>query len=936
MEELKTRIKASKSPPEVIVITEVKLKNRSTTLTEAEFKIDGYNITSKGVQSDHGRGIIIYTSTSLSFSELYLNSDFQEHVVVSTRLHGNDTLVIGAVYRSPSSDDENNEKLISLLEEITGRKASHTVIVGDFNYGDIDWEMGIAGNINGPSQAFVDGVRDCFLYQKVDKATRQRGDDRPTLLDLVLINQEDWIDSIKHESPLGLSDHAVLTFEVTGSLRNQVKSTKRYCFNQADYDILRKELSVNWKNILDGKNTEEMWQEIERRIKQAQGKAVPLKEYHKGKIKGRVPLDNETVKLIRKKHRAWQRFIETRSQEKLSEFRRIRNKVRCATRKAVKEHEKEIAANIKENPKKFWRYVNGKTKNKGDIPDLVENGELVTEDGYKAEAFGKFFSEVLTTEPPDAIIPDIRKVNTSLTKYNFTTEVVRKKLKDLKVSKSPGPDLLYPAILKEAAEVLAEPLCKLFQKSAEEHKIPNSWKVAQVCPIFKKGAKNQVQNYRPVSLTSVACKVMESIVRDQIMKYMEENNYFSGKQYGFLPGRSTVLQLLKILDIWTENLDKGNVIEVVYLDIQKAFDTVSHKRLLAKLEALGIGGEAIGWIRDFLGDRQQYVKINEASSKPCVVTSGVPQGSVLGPLLFVSYINDLPNKIKSEIYMFADDTKIFSVQKNRENNTQLQRDVDELQNWSNDWKLKFHPDKCKHMVVTSSSRIQQNNNSIEMSKDNIGTNKTKLEVVKQEKDLGIIFDDTLSFENHISTCIKKASQMMGLIRRSFTSLNAEVFKPIYMALVRSRLEYGQAVWSPYKKGDIKRIEAVQRNATRQICGFKNLCYEERLRILKLPTLYFRRLRGDMIECYKMHNSIYDKTASPFLQSADTNRRGHSKKLFKRRTEKLEIRRNNFINRIVDPWNNLPEEVVNAPSLNSFKNRLDKCWKTHPNKYKPLE
>ena len=208
--------------------------------------------------------------------------------------------------------------------------------------------------------------------------------------------------------------------------------------------------------------------------------------------------------------------------------------------------------------------------------------------------------------------------------------------------------------------------------------------------------------------------------------------------------------------------------------------------------------------------------------------------------------------------------------------------------------------------------------------------------VLSEKDLGVTFDCELNFKEHITNITKKASQIMGIIRRSFMNLDPEIFKPLYISLVRSILEYGQPLWSPFRKGEIKRLEAVQKNATRKINGFKELSYEERLRKLDLPTLYFRRLRGDMIECFKILHNIYDNEVSLKLPRADGNLRGHEYKLFKRRTLSLDLRKHFFSNRIVEPWNNLPSDVVTAPSLNAFKGRLDKYWKDHPYKFKALE
>jgi hypothetical protein len=311
---------------------------------------------------------------------------------------------------------------------------------------------------------------------------------------------------------------------------------------------------------------------------------------------------------------------------------------------------------------------------------------------------------------------------------------------------------------------------------------------------------------------------------------------------------------------------------------------------------------------------------------------GIASQSVLGPVLFVVYINDLPTNIKSQILMFADDTKLFQIHHDDTRNDKMQEDLYELDSWTNKWKLRFHPEKCKQMIVSTRQREHSigTRSMRQIQEQEITT--TKLTRVSQEKDLGIIFDQELNFRDHISSVTNKASQMMGIIRRTFMCLDPEIFKPLYVSLVRSRLEYGQTVWNPYKKGDIKRLEAVQRNATRQINGFRGMSYTERLQKLDLPTLYFRRLRGDMIECYKILHEIYDDEVSPNLPRSTSNLRGHGYKLFKRRTLTLDLRKCFFSNRIVEPWNSLPEDIVSAPSLNAFKRRLDKFWRNHPHKF----
>ena len=407
------------------------------------------------------------------------------------------------------------------------------------------------------------------------------------------------------------------------------------------------------------------------------------------------------------------------------------------------------------------------------------------------------------------------------------------------------------------------------------------------------------------------------------MNHMKENSLFSNYQFGFIGGRSTILQLLNVLEKWTNILDQGGIIDTIYLDFMKAFDKVPHKRLIEKIFAYGINRKICNWIEDFLSNRKQRVCVNGEYSDWAPVTSGIPQGSVLGPLLFVIYINDLPENILSDIYLFADDTKIFTEVTDPTKSEQLQHDLNRLQDWSDTWLLKFHPDKCKVLDLCIRDR-QQNDYYLE---------NTKLEHSECEKDLGVHIDNKLKFVNHIGEKVNRANNVLGAIRRSFSYMDNTMFLQLYTSLVRPHLEYGNAVWNPRYKKDVTMIENVQKRATKLIPQLRDLPYKERLKQLKLPTLVYRRLRGDMIEVYKLTHSKYDPAVSDILHKHDKQdrTRGHSEKLYKKKF-RTEVRRHTFTQRVVDPWNSLPEKVISAPSVYSFERRLDKFWNEQEIKY----
>jgi len=277
----------------------------------------------------------------------------------------------------------------------------------------------------------------------------------------------------------------------------------------------------------------------------------------------------------------------------------------------------------------------------------------------------------------------------------FSTDTFSK----LKPAKSPGPDNIHPMFLRETAYNIALPLTLIFRKSLDEGVLPEEWKCANITPIHKKGLRSEAENYRPISLTSAVCKVLETIVKKQMTTYLDSEGIITNHQHGFVRGRSCLTNLLHVIEDWTSNLDKEYGVDVIYLDYKKAFDTVPHKRLVNKLEHLGFAGGLLNWLKAFLTNRTMRVVVNGCFSAWAVVLSGVPQGSVLGPLLFLLFVNELPDWIKNNICMFADDTKIWTRLTNPTDAESLQKDIDLLSTWSARWQLKFNPEKCKLMHI---------------------------------------------------------------------------------------------------------------------------------------------------------------------------------------------------------------------------------------------
>ena len=917
LSEFKERIKLCDY--KIMGITEVKPKNQRFAITPTELSLEEYdlfhNLNDNGV-----RGTALYVHKSLHAAPfLSIKSTYQEAIWVEVSLNKNDTLLVGCIYRSPGSSEENNKKLNDMIIEAKNHHHTHFMLLGDFNYPNIVWEDTYAtGSGNAAESNFCE--------------TRGRLENRSNILDLVITNERGMVDSILHESPLGKSDHCVLI--ITFICYAELVNTKRmkYYYDKGDYEAMRRKCnSINWDEVLSGDTIDEQWKGLKDTIKMLEEEFIPHRMVGScNRHKGKIPLDEASVRKIKKKHTLWKRYMETKDGMYYTEFCKARNQVRKMTRKLQKQFEMKLAAEAKSNPKAIWKYINSKTKTRVGVSELNTDpadptSKLTTSDKEKAEVLGQFFSSVFTTEP-DGDIPQIPTINLSneMEVLVIREENVKEILSGLNSGKSCGPDGIHPRLLQELSDILCTPLTKLFNKSLSLGKLPSEWKEGRISAIFKKGSRKIAGNYRPISLTSIVCKTMEHCVRNHIVNHMMINNLFSNQQYGFIRGRSTVLQMLNVMDVWTKAMDKGDSIDTVYLDFTKAFDKVPHNRLMSKLNSIGINTETLNWIKAFLSDRVQQICVNGSNSTWKPVTSGIPQGSVLGPILFVLYINDLPSNILSDVYMFADDTKIFNIIKSPEDQETLQNDLDTLSMWSDKWLLKFHPEKCKVMHLGKAGDTEY---SYQLKE---GDTYHELSYTEEEKDLGVVIDGKLDFDRHINIKINKASSIMAVIRRSFVSLNGVNFVPLYKSLVRSHLEYASCIWSPYKKKHIEAIERVQRRATKQLPGMKDLPYPERLKILKLPTLVYRRARGDMIETYKLlHDKYYGEYSQLVKLHAShiskEGTRGHSFKLCQEGS-KLNLRRQSFPVRITKVWNHLPNSVVTAPNVNTFKNRLDRHWR----------
>ena len=461
--------------------------------------------------------------------------------------------------------------------------------------------------------------------------------------------------------------------------------------------------------------------------------------------------------------------------------------------------------------------------------------------------------------------------------------------------------------------ILAERLwvARVFNLSLKEGVVPFEWKEANIIPLFKKGSRNKSENYRPVSLTSVICKLLERLIKDHMVEFLVKHKLLNSSQHGFLKTRSCLTNMLCFWEEITKWIDVGSPVDIIYLDFQKAFDKVPHQRLLLKLKAHGIGDSISDWIEQWLTDRRQRVVVDGEVSNWKSVLSGVPQGSVLGPILFLIYINDLDDSITSNVLKFADDTKLFRKVNTDGDKQHLQNDLDRLVKWSEKWQMLFNFGKCK-CLHTGHRNLNVN---YKMGDTVLGT-------TVKEKDLGVTISADMKVSEQCGIAASKGNQILGLIRRNITYKGKKLIIPLYKAIVRPHLEYCIQAWRPYRKKDIDTLERIQRRATKMIPELRDLSYEERLKECGLTTLETRRLRGDQIEVFKILNGYENIDRNMFFSlKKDSRTRGHEVKLVKDQC-RLDIRKHSFSQRTINEWNKLSTDCVTASSVNMFKNKVD--------------
>ena len=761
-------------------------------------------------------------------------------------------IVITCVLPHPGSHSQTKR----IQKDLRNRyDTSKFFVLGDFNFPEVSWSVEdnlmIPRNISTPSAEILINSLFYLELQQNNHIENENG----RLLDLlfsddfnnlsVFCSEIPLITQVIHHPPLEM----VFDIRHEPILRNKTSVSVfqfsmadfvglNECYGRADWSFLD---LVSDVDTLTGTFYELVFKGIDIYVPK---KIVLSEKYPRW-------FNHDLRKLIAHKNTLYKRFKKSGLDSDYSAFSDVRKEVKFLTDMCYLTFISNTEHLIPENIKHFWSYVKNLRRDSG-IPTRMKLGDRIFDGSANiAGAFASFFQSCYK-EYSDIDLRQIGDVPFSdlLVYHTFSEDEIKNKMKTLDPKKGAGPDGISPVLLKNC-DSLALPLSRLFQKSFDAGYFPTTWKFSNLIPIFKSGDRSVISNYRGVCILSVIPKLFESIITEEV--YNTYRSYMTPHQHGFCKGRSTATNLGVYHNFLVKAVESGKQVDAIYTDLSKAFDSVCHPLLLKKLSDIGINGNYLRWIKSYLSDRRQRVLVGGELSREVVVSSGVPQGSHIGPVLFLLFINDVVSCFThSDTLLYADDLKFYSIVDSGINS--LQGELDGFSNWCQVNCLTLNIQKCKVIRFTKSSSPIQRDYFIGDS---------KLELVTTINDLGVIFDSSLTFNAHIEQMVLKAFRMLGFIKRHTKHIcDTKAISCLYNCLVRSILEYCSVVWSPFYQCYIGAIERVQNKFVKYLLlkhrfPYQDLSYETRLLLCGLDSLEHRRRFAMVILLHRIVNGSLD-------------------------------------------------------------------------------
>lgn len=905
----------------------------SSDINSSEVFPDGYVAYRKDRRTTTtGGGVFILVRQDvISSAEPSLDSDC-EITWAKVQLANRKEILIGSYYMPHRREKDLKEMQKSLQQATHSGRPRQVLLCGDFNCPDVEWETGTvpAGVPDRPTQQLlIDISEEAHLTQVHAEPTR---DDN--VLELVFTTNPTLV---KNSSSVpGIGDHAAVVTDFDSRVYYQKQRPRKiHQFARANWEDLDADLakmSLEVQEAYDcGADVETLWTVFKDSIKMAVDKHVPSRM--SGKKKNIPWLNADIRKLLKRKKRL---YAKARKSGNWANYKFVQKKCRKKLRSSEWDHINTIITDgLKtNNSKPFWRYIKSRKQDNIGVAPLKKNGSLVSDTKAKAEILVDQFKSVFTRDS-NAPMPHLDTPNRpDAADIKVDTAGICKLLKKINPAKASGPDQIPNAVLQKCAETLAPALRDVFQRSLDTGDLPADWRKANVSCAFKKGDKHQAENYRPISLTSVCCKLLEHIVSHHLLSYLDQHRVLTDLNHGFRAGFSCETQLVTTLrDLFT-SYDSSTQVDLAVLDFSKAFDTVPHQKLLHKLAHYGVKGTTHQWIGNFLTNRTMKVVLDGEESREVTVDSGVPQGTVLGPLLFLCHINDLPVTVKSQVRLFADDCLLYREIHTFNDHIALQEDLKKLETWAQDWGMRFNAKKCNILSIKKKSDFRYQLCG-EILSDVTGS-----------PYLGVTISNDLKWHDHISNKTKKANSVLGLLKRNLRYCPHNCKRTAYVTLVRPILEYAAIIWDPHLKGDIDKIERIQHRAARFITGDYRTrqpgCVTAMLRNLQLPSLQSRRCETRLLFLFRVVEGLVPALPPVhFLKTRDTNKRRVKPKKFidcvttnivekyatnNSRCLKLpewntEEPQNSFFFRTAIEWNALSEDQVQAKTPEEFRQRL---------------
>ncbi len=636
--------------------------------------------------------------------------------------------------------------------------------------------------------------------------------------------------------------------------------------------------------------------------------SIPQKKVSKHK---NMPwIQGDLLHDIKKRNRLFKKAKRTNKECHWTAYRLLRNSITVKLRQAKRDY---FAASASTGDSKdMWSAYKTLTKSES-YPSILKDGDVVAETpAEKASMFNRFFARCFDSND---IHPDFNRAVDhlfTLGSINCTSDEIIDILTNMDIKTAAGPDGISARMLKESMHQIVPFLVDFFNLCFDLGCFPSIWKHSNVVPIFKSKDRSSVSNYRPISLQCLTSKIMEKIVHNHLFMFLVTTDRIPSNQFGFISGRSTGDALVTAVEDWFCALDRDKTnVAAVFFDLSKAFDKVSHALLTQQLYSVGVCDTALHWFSSYLSDRTQSVIVQGASSSSVAVTSGVPQGSILGPLLFILFTSDINSlNFTSNMIMYADDILIYKTISSVSDLSPLQLDCDKIAHWVNSKKLVLNVDKTKFMLVSNRHNF--------LPDAHVYINNNEIERVTTFKYLGVTLSDKLSWSIHINNITKQARKLLGFLYRSFYKTNPDLIFTFYKTVVRPILDYNCLVWNPHLSKDIQKLEGVQKFALRMTSRDWSGSYATLCNMFNVPTLADRRKYFILTYCFKYLNSGVYSTRNLFTCKARINPRLDHPFALERFRVRTTSRLNFLTYSAIIHWNALPTHIVSAHTVMQFK------------------